>query len=88
MVIQQEQEPLMASAWDQLEQERRDRQRLKRAQLAEAVGDSLSKKHFAALDPARLLQLTGPALLALTGIATSPRRRRLPPTNCCPAIRP
>ncbi|MGB2722993.1 MAG: hypothetical protein WBC46_00390, partial [Nitrospira sp.] len=77
MVIQQEQEPLMASAWDQLEQERRDRQRLKRAQLAEAVGDSLSKKHFAALDPARLLQLTGPALLALTGIATSPTT---PPT--------
>ncbi|MGE0645797.1 MAG: hypothetical protein AB7P24_19230 [Nitrospira sp.] len=72
MVIQQEQEPLMASAWDQLEQERRDRQRLKRAQLAEAVGDSLSKKHFAALDPARLLQLTGPALRALTSIATSP----------------
>lgn len=72
MVIRNEQEPLMASAWDQLEQERRDRQRLKRAQLAEAVGDSLSKKHFAALDPARLLQLTGPALRTLTGIATSP----------------
>jgi hypothetical protein len=72
MVIQQEQEPLMASAWDQLEQQRRDRQRLKRAQLAEAVGDNLTKKHFAALDPARLLQLTGPALRALTGIATSP----------------
>jgi hypothetical protein len=71
-VIRNEQEPLMASAWDQLEQERRDRQRLKRAQLAEAVGDSLSKKHFAALDPARLLQLTGPALRTLTGTATSP----------------
>ena len=67
-VIRKEQEPLMASAWDQLEQERRDRQRLKRAQLAEAVGNSLSKKHFAALDPAGLLQLTGPALQALTGI--------------------
>ncbi len=77
MVLQREQEPLMASAWDQLEQERRDRQRLKRAQVAEAVGDSLSKKHFAALDPARLLQLTGPALPALTGIATSPTT---PPT--------
>ncbi|MCS6297017.1 MAG: hypothetical protein H8K09_12355 [Nitrospira sp.] len=69
-VIRNEQEPLMASAWDQLEQQRRDRQRLKRAQLAEAVGDSLSKKHFAALDPAGLLQLTGPALRGLTGIAS------------------
>ena len=76
-VIRNEQEPLMASAWDQLEQERRDRQRLKRAQLAEAVGESLSKKHFAALHPAGLLQLTGPALRALTGIATSPTT---PPT--------
>lgn len=77
MVIRKEQEPLMASAWDQLEQQRRDRQRLKRAQLAEAVGDSLSKKHFAALDPAGLLQLTGPALQELKGIATSPTT---PPT--------
>ena len=69
-VIRNEQEPLMASAWDQLEQQRQDRQRLKRAQLAEAVGESLSKKHFAALNPAGLLQLTGPALQALTGIAS------------------
>jgi len=78
MVIRNEQEPLMGSAWDQLEQERRDRQRLKRAQVAEAVGDSLSKKHFAALDPAGLLQLTGPALGALTGFATTPTA---PPTE-------
>ena len=70
MVIRKEQESLMASAWDQLERERRDRQRLKRAQLAESVGVSLSKKHFAALDPGALLQLTGPALRALSGIAT------------------
>ncbi len=77
MVIRKEQESLMASAWDQLEQQRRDRQRLKRAQLAESVGISLSKKHFAALDPAGLLQLTGPAVQALAGIATSPAT---PPT--------
>ena len=69
-VIRNEQEPLMASAWDQLEQQRRDRQRLKRAQLAEAVGESLSKKHFAALNPAGLLQLTGPALRNLTGMVS------------------
>ena len=70
MVIRKEQESLMASAWDQLERERRDRQRIKRAQLAESVGVSLSKKHFAALDPGALLQLTGPALRALSGLAT------------------
>ena len=70
-VIRFEQEPLMASAWDQLEQQRQDNERRKRAQLSETVGDSLFKKHLSRLDPTRLLQLTGPAFGGLTGSAAT-----------------
>jgi hypothetical protein len=70
-VIRYEQEQLMASAWDQLEKQRQDNERRKRAQLAERVGDSLFKKHLATLDPARLMQLTGPSLKTLTGFAAA-----------------
>ena len=70
-VIRYEQEALMASAWDQLEKQRQDNARLKRAQLAETVGGSLFNKHLTSLDPARLLQLAGPALTAVTGFAAT-----------------
>jgi len=66
-VIRFEQEPLMASAWDQLEQQRQDHARLKRAQLAETVGDSLFNKHLSSLPATRLVQLAGPSRTALTG---------------------
>jgi hypothetical protein len=66
-VIRYEQEPLMASAWDQLEQQRQDHARLKRAQLAETVGDSLFNKHLLNLPATRLVQLAGPSRTALTG---------------------
>lgn len=68
VVVQQDQEALMASAWDQLEKQRQDNLRMKRAQLSEMVGGVLIKKHFAALDPARLLQFAGPSLGALKGL--------------------
>lgn len=70
-VIRYEQEQLMASAWDQLEKQRQDNERLKRAQLAETVGDSLFKKHLTSLAPTRLLQLVGPSRMALTGPAAA-----------------
>ncbi|MDR4474346.1 MAG: hypothetical protein MRJ92_17405 [Nitrospira sp.] len=70
-VIRYEQEPLMASAWDQLEQQRQDNARRKRAQLAETVGNSLLNKHLSKLDPTRLLQLTGPVFTGMTGLATT-----------------
>jgi hypothetical protein len=79
-VVQQDQEELMASAWDQLEKQKQDHLRLKRAQLAETVGGSLVKKHFDSLDPAQLLQFTGPALGVLqdlvppAGSPSDPRR--------------
>lgn len=80
VVVQHDQEQLMASAWDQLEKQKQDQLRLKRAQLAESVGGLLMKKHFASLDPAQLLQFTGPSLGALTdltpaaGLPSDPRR--------------
>ena len=70
-VIRFEQEPLMASAWDQLEQQRQDHARLKRAQLAETVGDSLFNKHLLNLPATRLVQLTGPSRTALAGSASA-----------------
>lgn len=70
-VIRQEQEPLMASAWDQLEQQRQHIQRRKRAQLSESVGDSLLAKHLRNLDATRLLQLTGPVFTGMTGSPTT-----------------
>jgi hypothetical protein len=60
LVIRFEQEQLMASAWDQLARQQQDNQRLKRAQLAESVGEALVDKHFKALQPERFLRLTGP----------------------------
>lgn len=68
-VVQQDQEQLMASAWDQLEKQKQDNRRITRAQLAETVGGGLVKKHLAALDPARLLQFAGPSLGALKDLA-------------------
>ena len=59
-VIRFEQEQLMASAWEQLARHEQDNQRLKRAQLSEAVGQVLSKKHFEPLPFSRFLQMTAP----------------------------
>jgi hypothetical protein len=69
LVVRYEQEQLMASAWDQLAKQEQDNQRLKRAQLAEAVGDALLQKHVAPLGAAQLLQVTGPAHGAIERIA-------------------
>lgn len=80
VVVQRDQEELMASAWDQLERQKRDNLRMKRAQLAGTVGGSLVNKHVASLDPARLLQFIGPALGAFKeltpadGSPSDPRR--------------
>ena len=80
VVVQQDQEQLMASAWDQLEKQKQDNLRMKRAQMAETVGDSLLKKHLASLHPAQLLQFTGPSLGVLkdltpaAGSPSDPRR--------------
>jgi len=66
MVIRFEQEQLMASAWDQLAQHEQDNERLRRAQLSEAVGQVLEEKHFQPLPINRFLQVTAPAHRTLT----------------------
>jgi hypothetical protein len=65
LVIRFEQEQLMASAWDQLASQEQDNARLRRAQLAETVGDALLNKHVAPLPPHRLLQVTAPVHAAI-----------------------
>ena len=81
-VIRYEQEQLMASAWDQLTKQEQDNQRLKRAQLAETVGEALVDKHLRVLQPEQFLQVTGPVQDALKrGVAAreiSARMSRLP----------
>ena len=59
-VVRFEQEQLMASAWEQLAQHEQDDQRLRRAQLSEAVGQVLSDKHFLSLPIKEFLQVTAP----------------------------
>ena len=65
LVIRNEQEQLMASAWEQLAQHEQDNQRLKRAQLAEAVGEVLSEKHIQPLPIGSLMQFTAPVRSAV-----------------------
>lgn len=60
LVVRFEQEDLMASAWDQLAAQRADNEQLKRAQLAEAVGQTLVDKHLAPLTPQSFVQVTAP----------------------------
>lgn len=59
-VVRFEQEDLMASAWDQLAAQRADNDQLKRAQLAEEVGQTLVDKHLATLNPQSFVQVTAP----------------------------
>jgi hypothetical protein len=66
-VVRLEQEQLMASAWEQLARHEQDNQRLKRAQLSEAVGEVLSEKRLQPLPTTRFLQVTGPVRAAMSG---------------------
>ena len=59
-VVQDNQDDLMASAWEQAGEIARANQALRRAQMARQAGVSMYQRHFASLEPARLVQLTGP----------------------------
>jgi hypothetical protein len=59
-VVQDNQEDLMAAAWDQAGAIARANQALRRAQLARQAGISMHERHFAGLAPSRLVQLSGP----------------------------
>ncbi len=60
-VIQEEQEALMASAWEQAAELREANQRLRRLQLSLVVGNTMHAKHFAALAPEAMMRVAAPA---------------------------
>jgi len=60
-VIQQQQEALMAAAWQQAADLQRANQRLRQMQLSLAVGNSLHARHLSRLDPDATLRVTAPA---------------------------
>jgi len=60
-VIQQHQEALMASAWEQAAELREANQRVRRLQLSLAVGKAIYVKHFSALAPEAMMRVAAPA---------------------------
>jgi hypothetical protein len=78
-VVRHEQERLTASAWEQLAAHERAQRDARQAQLADEVGGALLDKHFAAMDPSRLLQVAAPGLGVDTigGAQADPAYRRL-----------
>lgn len=60
-VIQDQQEQLMASAWQQLGQIRKSNQRLRQAQVSVSVNEKYIAKIFDRLSPEKFLQVVAPA---------------------------
>src|SRR6478735_6407550 len=70
MVVQQRQDELMASAWDQAAELRRVNQLLRQNQFGERVATSLHTRHVKPMDPAVGLQVLAPAQARM--LRTSP----------------
>lgn len=60
-VVQEHQEALMASAWEQAAELRRANQRVRQLQLSIVVGTSVHTRHFEPLSSDALLRLSAPA---------------------------
>lgn len=60
-VIQQQQEALMESAWEQAAELRECNRRVRRLQLSLVVGEAMHAKHFSALAPESMLRIAAPA---------------------------
>ncbi len=60
-VIQQQQEALMASAWEQAAELHEANQRVRRLQLALVVGKTMHAKHFSVLAPEAMMRVAAPA---------------------------
>jgi hypothetical protein len=69
-VVQDRQEELMATAWEQAGAVRETNSLLRQAQVARELGGALMERHFERLSPEELLAVTGPAH---GRIAMSPR---------------
>jgi hypothetical protein len=60
-VIQEHQEALMASAWQQAAELEAANQRMRQLQLSMAIGERLHQRHFASLSEERVLRIVSPA---------------------------
>lgn len=76
-VVQQEQEQLMASAWEQLGEIEKINQRLRQAQLSRAVNAVYHAKNFSRFSGETFLKIVAPAQ---SRVVLSERPANLPPT--------
>jgi len=60
-VVQEHQEALMASAWEQAAEAQAANQRLRQLQLSQAVSTSLHRRHLAVLSEEQILRVAAPA---------------------------
>ena len=74
-VVQEQQEGLMASAWAQVAGIREANAQLRMAQIARAVAERLHRRHVAAADDARVLELTAPTHGQIKAAGTTVRAR-------------
>ncbi len=72
-VVQQKQEDLMASAWEQVAGIREANQQLRAAQVARAVGERLYQRHVVAADDTSALSLTATVHAQVRGSARTVR---------------
>jgi hypothetical protein len=94
LIVQDQQEALMAAAWAQLADTRRANQELRQAQLSLEVGQAIHRRHLATMAPERLLEVTGPlhsrvraAAGELTTMAGHLRRQGMPVATASTALR-
>lgn len=70
-VVQQDQDALMASAWQQIDAVQKENLDRRRRQLALVNRTLLFTKHLSRLDPDALLQITGPSLTKVAASETT-----------------
>lgn len=77
-VVQEQQEQLVASAWDQVGEVARANQLLREAQLARAVAGSVREKRLTHLPPEIVLRVTEPAHARVPAVSDAESVRALP----------
>jgi hypothetical protein len=75
-VVQQYQEALMASAWEQAGEIQRANQRLRQLQMSLAVGGSLQARHFSKLADEAMLRVSAPVLSRI-GLSSAPNAQTM-----------
>jgi hypothetical protein len=76
-VIQQQQETLMASAWEQAAEMQQVNQRMRQLQLSMAVGESLHARHLSALSEEMTLRIAAPVFSRIRVPAGNSQTRTL-----------